>query len=98
MNEPAYLDEAFRMVCHELEQLFIAKHKDYGKGNIVETGELGIAFRVNDKLSRLKNILLNNKTPEHESIDETWMDIAVYSIIAVLYRRGWFEKYDLEKK
>ena len=97
MKDPQYLDEAFRMVCFELEQLFLAKHKDYGKGNILETGELGIAFRINDKLNRLKHILMNNKTPENESIEETWLDIGVYSVIAVLHRRGWFEKLNVKE-
>lgn len=57
---------------------FIQKHKDYGKGNILDTGELGIAFRESDKLNRLKNILGKGKKPNNEGIDDSWMDIGVF--------------------
>lgn len=98
MKQPKYLEEAFLTVCKELEKMFIKKHQDYGKGNILDTGELGIAFRVSDKLNRLKHILANNKCPENESIEETWIDIGVYAVIAVMYRRSWFKKLELKKK
>lgn len=98
MKQPKYLEEAFEQVCQELTQMFIKKHKDYGKGNILDTGELGIAFRVSDKLNRLKHLLSNNIKPQSESIEETWVDIAVYSVIAVMYKRGWFQKLELNKK
>lgn len=98
MKNPKYLDEAFEVVCREMLEMFIKKHKDYGKSNILDTGELGIAFRVSDKLNRLKNLLPKNKTPTNETIEETWVDIAVYAVIAVLYRRKWFEKLEIKKK
>ena len=44
MKEPKYLDEAFEKVCQEMVEMFKKKHKDYGKGNILDMGELGIAF------------------------------------------------------
>jgi hypothetical protein len=95
---PKYLDDAFAKVCAELLKMFIRKHKDYGKGNILDTGELGIAFRVNDKLKRLQHIHGNGKKPSNESIDETWIDIAVYAVIAVLLRNGQFKKLKLNPK
>jgi hypothetical protein len=95
---PQYLDDAFAEVCEELVRMFIRKHKDYGKGNILDNGELGIAFRVNDKLKRLQHIHGNGKTPSNESIDETWIDIAVYAVIAVLLRSGKFKKLNLNPK
>ncbi len=58
MENPKYLDEAFAEVGKELTELFIRKYKDYGKGNIIDTGELGIAFRISDKLNRLKHLLM----------------------------------------
>lgn len=97
MKQPKTLDEAFSQVNTELLQMFLQKHHDYGKGNILDTKELGIAFRVSDKLNRLKFLLSNQKQPQNESIEETWIDIAVYSVIAVLYRRGWFQKLEVAK-
>ena len=98
MKQPKYLDDAFEKVCEELTEMFVKKHRDYGKGNILDTKELGIAFRISDKLNRIKHLLSNNKVPEFESFDETWIDIGVYAVIAVLLRRGWFEKLNLKKK
>lgn len=95
---PQYLDEAFTAACEELVRTFIRKHKDYGKGNILDTGELGIAFRVNDKLRRLQNLLSQGKAPSNEPVDETWIDIAVYAVIALLVRNGQFEKLNLNPK
>lgn len=97
MEQPKTLDQAFSQVNSELLEMFLKKHHDYGKGNILDTKELGIAFRVSDKLNRLKFLLSNNKNPQNESIEETWVDIAVYSVIAVLYRRGYFQKLEVAK-
>lgn len=97
-KEPEYLDEAFEEICRELKEMFLKKHKDYGKGNILDTGELGIAFRISDKLNRVKHLLINHKLPENESVEETWVDIAVYGVIAVLLRRSWFKRLEVSQK
>lgn len=94
-KKPKHLDEAYEMVLEDLLKVFIRKHKDYGKDNILDTGELGIVFRVNDKVRRLQNLLASGKKPENESINDTWIDIAVYSIIAILHRSGEFQELDL---
>ncbi|MGD9129522.1 MAG: nucleotide modification associated domain-containing protein [Candidatus Woesebacteria bacterium] len=95
-KQPQYLDEAFEKVLKEMLATFIKKNKDYGKGNILDTAELGILFRVNDKVNRLKNLLNKKTEPKNESIDDTWLDVAVYAVIAIIYRKGWFEKLDLK--
>lgn len=97
-KNPKYLDEAYQMVLDDLMKTFIRKHKDYGKDNILDTGELGIVFRVNDKVKRLQNLLAGGKKPENESINETWIDIAVYSVIAILYRNKQFQELELDPK
>ncbi|HBD02445.1 TPA: hypothetical protein DCZ17_02965, partial [Candidatus Collierbacteria bacterium] len=69
----------------------------YGKGNILSIKELGIAFRTSEKVERLKNLLMDpNKTPSNESIDDSWLDIAVYAVIAKMYRKGWFQNLELK--
>lgn len=97
MKNPKDLEEAFEMVAKEMEAIFVQKHKDYGKGNILDTGELGIAFRQSDKLNRLKNILQSTSNPANESVDDSWMDMGVYAVIAMMFRRGWFQKLKLKK-
>src|SRR3972149_7661463 len=94
--EPQTLDQAFARVNQELLQMFIKKHKDYGKGNILAIKELGIAVRIMEKAQRLMNLLVTGQAPTNESIEETWTDIAVYANVAKMYRRGWFEKLELD--
>lgn len=95
-KSPKYLDEAFAAECEELLKVFLQKHKDYGKGNILEIGEMGIAFRLAEKVSRLKNLLAKSDGPVNESLEDTWTDIAVYAVIAKLYRKGLFQKLDVK--
>jgi len=94
-KSPKYLDEAFAEVLEEMLDTFIQKHKDYGKGNILDTGELGIAFRINDKLRRVQNLLQKDQEPQNESLDDNWLDIAVYGVIALLVRKGHFKELEL---
>ncbi len=97
-QQPATLDEAYKKVEEELLQMFLKKHKDYGKGNIMSVKELGVALRISEKIERIKHLLMQGNAPVNESIEETWLDVGVYAIIAVLYRRGWFEKLEVPKE
>lgn len=98
MKSPKYLDEAFEEVSKELLEMFKKKHQDYGKGNILDMGELGISFRISEKFNRIKHLLMSHKKPTNESIEESWIDIAVYAIIAVLLKRSWFKKLEMKEK
>jgi len=97
IQSPTYLDEAFEQVSDELLLMFLKKHKDYGKGNILANKELGIAMRISEKVERLKHLLMSSQDPENESIEETWVDIAVYAVIGVLYRRGHFQNLEVKE-
>ena len=98
MSKPETLDESFEVITREMLETFIKKYKDYGKGNIMDTGEMGILFRISDKVNRLKNLLANGNKPENETIDDNWEDIAVYGVIALLYRKGWFQKLEMSDR
>jgi len=98
MKNPKYLDEAFEQICSELKQTFLKKHKDYGKENILDMGELGIAFRISEKFNRLKHLLMNGKKPSNEAVDDSWIDIGVYAVLALLFKRGWFKKLEVKTK
>lgn len=97
-KQPKHLDEAFDQTLQEMLKTFIKKHKDYGKDNILDTGELGILFRINDKLRRIQNLTAQDKKPKNETIEENWQDIAVYAVIAIILRRGYFKKLKLSPK
>jgi len=78
--------EAFRIVCENV-RLMDTKQQDYGSGNISAFGEFGVLVRLNDKIERLKNL---NKMPsvKNEAIDDTYLDISNYAVIAMLIRRN----------
>lgn len=98
-SDPQTLDQAFAQVNDQVLQMFLNKHRDYGKGNILSIEELGIALRIMEKVQRLKNLLMKpGEKPVNESIEETWIDIATYAVIAVLYRRGQFQKLNVDEK
>ena len=63
-------------------KLFDKKQHDYGPGNIAKFRDYGIVVRTSDKLERLVNLYKNNRTPENESIEDTWQDLSVYGAIA----------------
>jgi hypothetical protein len=69
-------------------QVLDSKQLDYGSANIADFGEYGVLVRANDKVARLKNLLTNVASPQNESIEDSWLDLSNYSLIAVLCRRG----------
>jgi hypothetical protein len=42
---------------------------------------------MNDKVSRLMNLMLNKKDPNNESIEDTLIDLANYGIMGLIVRR-----------
>ncbi len=86
----------FFEVTEELRQMFLRKHNDYGPKNIAATGEVGIVVRMADKVMRLVNLRIDNPGRErlNESVDDAFMDIAVYGVMALLCRRGHWPGVD----
>lgn len=78
-------------IIDELGNLLISKQRDYGPGNINNAfgGPLnGLMVRMGDKWERLKNLLASGETPQHESIEDSFKDLANYCIIAMMVQRG----------
>lgn len=88
---PEYFEEALDSVLDEMRELMISKQKDYGSKNIMEFGEYGVLVRANDKMARLKNLLQAGKEPNNESVEDSWLDLANYAVIALMVRRGIFD-------
>jgi hypothetical protein len=84
-------EEALDSVLGEMRELMISKQKDYGSKNIMEFGEYGVLVRANDKMARLKNLLQAGKEPNNESVEDSWLDLANYAVIALMVRRGIFD-------
>jgi hypothetical protein len=80
----------------ELQDLLLSKHKDYGPSNIAEApgGAInGLRVRMHDKLARINNLYeymedTGGFQPQHESIEDSFKDMANYAIIGLLVLRG----------
>jgi len=83
--------EMLRIFC-ECVQLFDTKQQDYGSTNIAACGEMGIAVRLQDKVSRMQNLLLKELKGEsgvnHESLEDTYKDAANYAMIGLMLKHG----------
>ena len=91
----------FKKIQREQYELFAGKMLDYGKGNIsvgsnldtkeeVHVAMTGLWFRINDKINRLKQLVLLRKDPnvKTESIKDTFQDLSIYGIIAQIVGNG----------
>lgn len=92
------LELEWAMIAKEIFELFKSKQKDYGPHNIGLSQDSGIVTRMTDKLMRLHTLYQPDAdTPDNESIDDTWQDVADYAIIALLCRRGHWPKSNLKE-
>lgn len=102
INNPIQCQE-FINTTMDMYRTHISKNSDYQAMNILGTGELGVVVRLWDKIARLLNLygfrititqsrLEPPKKPKHESIDDSFLDAAVYSVIGMLLRKGAWGK------
>jgi len=96
--------KTFLEIVGKLYRTHLDKNADYSPANILATGEVGLVTRLWDKIARLMNltgfrfeitapgIISEVKRPKYESIEDTYYDAAVYSIIGLLLRQGVWGK------
>ena len=85
------------VIARKAIDLLVQKHDDYGSTNISDApgGALnGLSVRLHDKVARLNNLLSNDKKPKNETIEDTFIDILNYALIALLVLDG---KWDTTK-
>jgi hypothetical protein len=71
----------------ETYQVLVKKQLDYGPLNISRApgGPLnGLRVRMHDKLSRINHLIDKGATPENESLRDSFLDLANYSVIAMM--------------
>ncbi len=93
--DSASFEVAVAQTFQELLDLLLSKHKDYGPKNISEApgGALnGLRVRMHDKLARINNLYGSASQPEHESLEDSFKDMANYAIIGLLVLRGQWDK------
>ena len=99
------LSNEFKSIQKEMYNMFARKHMDYGLNNIALGGDVvnnsedkqfsltGLCIRLTDKISRLKNLLINGRSfVEGEGIQDTFIDITNYGIIGLLVGRNKWKK------
>ena len=95
----------FKKLQREQYELFLHKQHDYGPGNISVGTQLqtqdeihlsltGLWFRMNDKIQRLKNLLMNKRQSavEGEPMEDAYLDVSNYGIMATIVSRGKWGK------
>ena len=99
------MTQEFKKVQQEQYELFLHKQHDYGPGNIsvgtqLQTTEeiklslTGLWFRMNDKIQRLKTLLMGDREAavNGEPMEDAFLDVSNYGIMATIVSRGKWGK------
>ena len=98
------MTKEFKRLQREQYELFCKKQHDYGPGNIsvgttLQTDEeihlslTGLWFRMNDKIQRLKTLLLSGReTAVGEPLEDAYLDVSNYGIMATIVKNGRWGK------
>jgi hypothetical protein len=87
----SHLDSIGMWDKNEMLELLCRKQHDYGHGNILSFGLIGVAVRMADKVARLANLTKKDIDAVNESLLDTWRDIVGYGAIAGMLLVGTFE-------
>lgn len=91
------LERDWAMIVKEIFEVFKAKQHDYGPNNIALLRDQGVLTRVTDKFMRLHTLYKSGAEPSNESLEDTWLDIADYAVIALMCIRGYWPTITLEE-
>ena len=99
------MTQEFKRIQREQYELFLHKQHDYGPGNIsvgtqlqtpdeVHLSLTGLWFRMNDKIQRLKNLLMSGRknAVEGETVEDAYLDVSNYGIMATIVGRDKWGK------
>ena len=95
----------FKRIQEEQYDLFCKKQLDYGPGNIsvgtqllneeeIKLSLTGLWFRMNDKIQRLKTMLLDGRAAavKDEPMEDAYLDVSNYGIMATIVKNGKWGK------
>ena len=97
------LTTEYKKIMMEQYIIFCKKHRNYGTGNVnvgtnletdndVKLALTGLWFRLNDKIQRLKQLVVTGEPDTvGESIMDTFQDLSVYGIIAQIVQQKKFK-------
>lgn len=82
-------------IIEEIHDMFVRKNADYGNSfekSLDEWGLIVSAMRVQEKLDRIKTSLKQELKVKDESVEDSFLDIANYAIMTVMWLRKEKEK------
>ena len=104
-NKYPEMTQEFRTIQQEQYELFLRKQHDYGPQNVavgtalknkedIKLSLLGLFFRMNDKIERIKTLLMRGgeASVEGEPVVDSYNDVSVYGIMAQVVSRGKWAK------
>ena len=78
----------FKGIAETMCETYKAKNNDYGDSfgeSVRKYGIISALTRISDKFNRLETLLLNkNQLVKTESINDTLLDLACYSIMTII--------------
>ena len=99
------MTKEFKRLQREQYELFCKKQHDYGPGNIsvgssllteedIKLSLTGLWFRMNDKIHRLKTLLMSNRVNavSDEPMEDAYLDVSNYGIMATIVKNGKWGK------
>ena len=90
-------DIALNAIANQMTDLYARKNRDYGNSFDKSMDKFGLvvaAIRIGDKVNRLQSLVAKRGEAEvkDESLADTFMDLACYSIMTMLWLRDKKEK------
>jgi hypothetical protein len=95
----------FKKIQQDQYELFLHKQHDYGPQNIAvgtalvndedkRLSLMGIWFRINDKVERIKTLIMrgDDGSLENEGLVDSYSDISNYGVMAQVVARGKWAK------
>ena len=80
--------EQFKNLTKEMQELCERKNKDYGNSandTYKKYGMVSYLVRMEDKINRIRNLVLKgDQQVKDESIRDTLIDLANYSLLAII--------------
>ena len=99
------MTQEFKKIQQKQYELFLYKQHDYGPGNIsvgtqlqtedeIKLSLTGLWFRMNDKIQRLKTLLMGGKESavNGEPMEDAFLDVSNYGIMATIVKNGKWGK------
>jgi hypothetical protein len=92
------MTKEFKKIMRDQYETFCRKQSNYGPDNVAlgkdltkeedrKLSQMGLWFRMNDKIQRIKQlVVLGRQDNVGEAVDDTYQDLSVYSIIAQLVK------------